>query len=362
MKKYLSILLVVLLALVAAGCGTAPAEGGPAAAPPENNPATSSSPPPASTSPSPAPSTPPETPVETPDETPPEDEAGYTPYAIQFKNKTGVEMTGLYLYESGSADKGVSLCPDSFPDADVDKDASMILTYVVRPTGATCDLYVEWVDGTSATLAGQTIINHDKFSMKGGVDPAGWEHEPMDNAGEIAEIDAIVAAGRTTDNFYGDYAVIPLELKNKTGKEITGYYFYEAGADPHKYGNILDYVLVPAVLELENLFPEDLIPIEVPWPTGGGTLNYIFTFFVRPVAAEYELLVEFVDGTTLVIPEIDVFTLNAAGVPINEVSMKDAYDPWSSPPKYDDGDPEPLQYLIDAVKYGGTGDGWYPVF
>ena len=341
MKKYLAILMAALLVFAIAGCAKAPAPA-PAPETPVESPET------------PVVEAPPEEPVEEPVEEVPAATA-YAPYSIQFKNKTGVNMTGLYLYEMGSEDKGGSLCPELWLDADVDKAASTILVYVVRPADTTFELYVEWEDGTNAKLSDLTIIEHDKFSMKDGVDPAGWEHEPMDDDAEIADMDAVVTAGKTADNFYGDYAVLGLELKNKTGKDISGYYFYEAGTDPKTYNNMIDHVLV------YNEDFTELQPVANPWVSGKGG-QYVFSYFIRPVADFYEVLVEFTDGTTLTIPEIDLFTPNADGFCANELSMKSADDPYGTVPAYDDGDPEPLEYLKAAIKSGPAADAWYPVF
>lgn len=336
MKKYLAILLVVLLAFALVSCANPPVE------------------PPVTTDTPTSPDVEPEPTVE-PEPEPPA-EVTYAPFALQFKNKTGVNITGLYLYVAGAEDKGNSICPALWKDAEVDKEASMIYVYVVRPVDATFDLYVEWEDGTNATLAGFTLANHDKFSMKDGVDPATWEHEPMDDEAEVAEVDAVAAIGKTSDNFYGNYAVLALEIKNKTGKDINEFYFYEAGAEPTKYNNMIDHVLVFA-----GEGSTELVPVAKPWVTGKGG-QYVFSFFIRPVAQYYEVHIVFTDGTTLTIPEIDLFTPNAEGFLANELSMKSADDPYGTVPAYDDGDPEPLQYLKDAVKFGTAADAWYPTF
>lgn len=344
MRKYFAILLVVLLAFTLIGCTETPA--------PVTDPTTEVPP---VTEPTKAPDPAPEKTAEPEPEPEPVVETAYAPYALQFKNKTGVNITGLYLYVAGAEDKGNSICPELWMDADADKAASMIYVYVVRPAGATLELYVEWEDGTNATLPGITLENHDKFSMKGGVDPAGWEHEPMDDAEEIAAADALVEAGKTSDNFYGDYAVIGLEIKNKTGKDIEGFYFYEAGVEHTTYNNMIDHVLV------FNEEGTELVPVAKPWVTGKGG-QYVFSFFIRPVAEYYEVHLVFTDGTTLTIPEIDLFTPNAEGFCANELSMKSADDPYGTVPAYDDGDPEPLQFLKDAIARGTAADGWYPTF
>ncbi|MDL2235324.1 hypothetical protein LJC07_04120 [Christensenellaceae bacterium OttesenSCG-928-L17] len=340
MKRYLGLLLALLLVFSLVACktdttppvvDTPPVEESPVVDPP---------------------------PVETPDEPEvPEEpaEVDYAPYAIQFKNKTGVTITGLYLYETGAEDKGASLCPAVWPDAEADKPASTIITYVVRAKDSTCELYVEWEDGTNATLSDLTLIERDKFSMKGGVDPAGWEHEPMDDAEEIAEADALVAAGKTTDNFYGNYVKIGVEFKNKTGKDIAELYFYEEGAEPTKYNNMVEHAVY---------FNEDRtesFPLSNPWEAGKGG-EYVHSYFIRPVSGYYEVYVVFSDGATLTIPELDMLTANAEGFTPNKLSMKSADDPFGTVPAYDDGDPEPVQYLAEAMSFAPSADEWYPTF
>ncbi|MDR0841776.1 MAG: hypothetical protein LBN26_10425 [Christensenellaceae bacterium] len=340
MKKTLAILLAMLIAATLFGCGTttppaaAPAPEAPAAAPE-------------------APAAAPEAPAEEPAVV-----VNYAPYAIQFKNKTGVAITGLYLYATGAEDKGNSIVAGEWPDADVDKEASTIMTYLVRAIDTTYELYVEWVDGTSDTLKDITLVEYDKFSMKGGVDPAGWEHEALEDAEDIAEADAVIAAGRTADAFYGAYAVLGLEIKNKTGKDIAEFYLYEEGGDYTQYNNMVGSEIL-AFDEAEGT--SELQALEAPWVTGKGGL-YVFSYFIRPVADYYEVHLVFDDGTELTIPEIDLFTLNADGFAANEISMKSSDDPFGTVPAYDDGDPEPLQYIQEALKIAPAADGWYPTF
>ena len=42
--------------------------------------------------------------------------------------------------------------------------------------------------------------------------------------------------------------------------------------------------------------------------------------------------------------------------------MKDAADPDLTEITYDDGDPEPIQFIKDAIAAGLTADAWYPVY
>ncbi|HWQ59005.1 MAG TPA: hypothetical protein VN540_08260 [Clostridia bacterium] len=340
MKKLLAMLVVLLMAMAIVGCQ--PQE-------------------PANTEDQPVETTaaPVETqaPVETvaPTEAPvvteaPPAEVTYVPFSLLFKNKTGVTISGLYLYPTGAAEKGNSICPATWIDKDNDPDESQyqVFAYIVRAQAATYDLYVEFADGTNATWPGLTIANYDKLSLKDGVDPATWEQEPCE-AEDIALLDPVKAAGKTNDNSYPGYEILGLEIKNKTGKGITEFYLYETGADPKAYPSMIP-----------NLINEDGSAVTV-WDPGKGGL-YVFNFFIRPHADTYEILVVYEDGTTMTIPDIDLFTLNGDGFASNEISMKDAVDPDLTEVKYDDGDPEPIQYIKDAIAAGIPVDLWYPAY
>lgn len=334
MKKFLALLLVLMMATAIAGCET-------------KQPVNTNEPP--VVEPSAVPETP-APPVETVVPTLEPVEPTYVPLTLDFKNKTGVTITGLYLYPAGAAEKGNSICPAEWLDKDNDPTEAFyeIFAYILRPAADTYDLYVEFVDGTNATWAGLTITNYDKLSLKNGIDPATWEQEPAE-AEDIALLDAVKAAGKTSDNFYPDYAILGLEIKNKTGKNITEFYFYEVGGDPKSYPNMIP-----------NLIDESGNTVTV-WGSGKGGL-YVFSFFIRPVAESYEVLVVYEDGESMTVPGIDLFKLNGDGFASNEISMKDAVDPDLTEVSYDDGDPEPLQYIKDAIAAGVPADLWFPVY
>ncbi|MDR1801687.1 MAG: hypothetical protein LBQ95_07625 [Lachnospiraceae bacterium] len=273
----------------------------------------------------------------------------YVPLAIDFKNKTGKSISGLYLYPTGAAEKGNSICPAEWIDQDNDPNEEFyeLFTYIVRPVADSYEIYVEFADGTNATWEGLTVANHDKFSLKNGPDPSTWEQEPADEE-DWEEMDAVVAEGKTTDNYYPGYEILGLELKNKTGKDVTEYYFSEAGSTT-QYNN-----MVPCLVD------EDGNNIEK-WVAGKGGL-YAFGFFIRPTADSYTVNLVFDDGETLEITDIDLLKPNGDGFLSNEISMKDAVDPDLTEVSYDDGDPEPLQYIKDAIAAGIPLDKWYPTY
>ena len=356
MKKMLAILLAALLVLSLAACNNAPTEK-------PTEPATTQAPTEKQTEkPTEKPTEPPtEAPTEPPTEAPTEPpvvEANYVPLALDFKNKTGVTITELYLYEQGAEDKGNSLITEAWPDKDADEDKYEFFAYVVRKENTPMDLYVVFEDGSDATWEGLSVNNNDKLSLKKGTDVSQWEQEPVDDADDLAAMAALVEAGRTTDHFYPGYVLLGLELKNKTNKQdkanarfITEFYLYETGAT-ETYGNMVEF-----------LVGEDGQPLEK-WGYGKSSEGgiYAFGFFVRPEAETYEVKLVFEDGTDLIIPDIDLLTPNADGFCANEISIKDSLDPDFTEVSYDDGDPEPLQYIKDAIDKDESLDHWYPAY
>lgn len=273
----------------------------------------------------------------------------YTPMGLQFKNKTGVTIDGLYLYPSGDSEKGDSLCESGWPDQDADDEKYRLAAYIVRTPVDQYDVYVEFADGTNATWAGVAAADGMKLSLKNGIDPAKWEIEPVDDEDDLAELADLVTAGKTSDNYYPGYEILGLEIKNKTEKSITEFYFYEEGGDPKQYNNMIPH-----------LVDADGNPI-TKWESGKGGL-YVFNFFIRPHTDFYEILVVYDDGESMTVPKIDLFTPNGDGFASNEISMKDAEDPDLTIVSYDDGDPEPLQDIADAIEAGLPADLWYPKY
>lgn len=337
MKKLFAILLALALSFAMIACTAAPA------AQEETATAAEATEAPAATEVAEA--------TEAPTEEPTAAPVTYVPFGLDFKNKTGVTITGLYLYPTGSEDKGNSICSAEWIDKDNDPNEEFyeFQAYIVRPAAETYDIYVEFADGTNATWPGLTIQTNEKLSLKDGVDPAAWEQEALEDQEDLDKVAAVIAAGKTTDNTYPGYETLGLEVKNKTGKGITAFYLYETGSDYTQYTN-----MVPCLVD-------DTGAAVTVWQSGKGGL-YVFSFFLRPHADTYEVYVVFEDGTTLTIPDIDLFTPNGDGFASNEISMKDAADPDLTEITYDDGDPEPLQYIKDAIAAGVSADAWYPVY
>ena len=336
MKKLLAVLLSLTMIFIAVACTSAPAAVEPAAteAPAATDAPAEAEAPAATEAPAPEPAA-----------------MTYVPLGLDFKNKTGVTITGLYLYPTGTEDKGKSICAAEWVDKDNDPNEEFyeFQAYIVRAAADAYDIYVEFADGTNATWSGVAVVTNDKLSLKDGVDPSTWEKEALEEQEDLDKVAAVVATGKTSDNTYPGYEFLGLEIKNKTSKGITEFYFYETGADYTMYKN-----MVPSLVDEAG----NAVTV---WQSGKGGL-YVFNFFLRPHADNYEVYVVFEDGTNLTVPDIDLFTLNGDGFASNEISMKDAADPDLTEISYDDGDPEPIQLIKDAIAAGVPADAWYPVY
>ena len=340
MKKLLSLVLVLLMVLTAVAC-TKPAEtAAPAATEaPAAKPAEKPAEQPA---------------AEKPTEAPAEPEAPKTTYValgLNIKNKTGVTIDEVYIYPVGG-EKGNSVVAPGWQDKDADKENYEKNIYIVREADAEMELLVVFADGTEAKKALGQLKMYTKISMKNGADPAGWEVELEDKAEDQAAMDAAVALGKTSDNFYPGYELIAVELKNKTGKNIVDLRFYEEGGDASAYNNVIDYLYNQAGEKMASLMPGKA--------KEGGM--YLFKCFIRPHADNYNVYVKFDDGAEITYPIEDWFKPDGGGNLPNEISLKNAEDKYDIKVQYDDGDPEPLQYLAESVAKGNILDQWYPVY
>ena len=274
----------------------------------------------------------------------PDPEPAEVGFTLNLKNKTGVTITGLYLYETGAADKGHSLCKSEWLTKD-ESDEYEYNAFLYRDLTKTFDLYVTFADGTDATWAGLTLANYDKLSLKDGVDPAGWEQEPVDDAEDIALMDEVAASGHTADGYYPGCKTIGLEFKNKNeeGLNVTGLYFYEDGA-AGKYPNVLEV--------RADEFDGGV------WAPGKGG-QYLYGYFVRPEADKYLCKVTFEDGTELEVDVTEVTGVDSDGNPIDEISFKSAVDPDLTKIQWDD-DADVALMINDAVVADMPFDGFLP--
>ena len=275
----------------------------------------------------------------------------YVALGLNIKNKTGATIDAVYIYPAGG-DKGNSVVAPGWQDKDADKANYEKNIYIVREAGVAQELLVVFADGTEVKKDLGELKMYTKISMKDGVDPAAWEVELEDKAEDKAAMDAAVAVGKTADNVYPGYELLAMELKNKTGKNIVDFRFFEEGGDPNMYNNIIDYLYNANGEKMASLMPGKA--------KEGGM--YLFKCFLRPHTDNYNLYVKFDDGTDITYPIEDWFKPDGDGHLPNEISLKNAEDKYDIKVQYDDGDPEPLQYLAESLEKGYVVDQWYPVY
>ena len=155
-----------------------------------------------------------QTPVE-PDN--PSTETEYEGLALNIKNKTGKTINEVYIYPTGG-EKGNSVVEAGWKDKDADGENYEQFIYIVREKGAEMEMYVVFEDGSDMTCNVGTLAMYDKLSMKGPT-ADDLKHELNDDEAEAALMNSLVALGKTSDNFYPGYELIPVELKNKTGND-----------------------------------------------------------------------------------------------------------------------------------------------
>ncbi len=275
----------------------------------------------------------------------------YVALGLKIKNKTGAAIDAMYIYPVGG-DKGNSVVAPGWLDKSADKANYEKNIYIVREAGAAQELLVVFADGTEVKKDLGVLQMYYEISLEDGKNPAEWEVELEDDAEDQALMNAAVALGKTADNFYPGYELIAVELKNKTGKNIVDFRFYEEGGDPAVYNNIIDYLYTEAGEKMASLMPGKA--------KEGGM--YLFKCFIRPHTDNYNVYVKFEDGSEITYPIEDWFKPNGDGFLPNEISLKNAEDKYDIKVQYDDGDPEPLQYLAESLAKGYIVDQWYPVY
>ena len=286
--------------------------------------------------------------------------AAYQKLGLDLKNKSGKVVNGFFVYVSGAEDKGASLINEEWVDEDANPETYERFEYVVRDAAAAYDVYVTYTDGTDALAEGVALTGYDKISLKG-PEAGDWKIEALDDAADIAACDELFAAGKTSDNTYPGYAVIGIELKNKTEVELTGFWFGEEGVDlKATYNNMLDGHMLDAENGFAPALNEDGTPV-TRWLPGKGGL-YIFGFFIRPVSEYYAATIAWDDGEltgsdTNFVPEYQT-----QDYLYNQLSLKSNTDETEWKWAYDDSTEDALPYIAAAKVNGIPADGWYPVY
>ncbi len=270
-----------------------------------------------------------------------------TALGLCIKNKSGFAVDALYIYPTGG-ETGNSVVEKGWPTKDVDKNAFEKNIYIVRPEGAPLSVLAVLEDGNTIAQDVGVLENYTEIKLEGLTVECEKEDDPEDQA----LIDEAIAIGKTADNVYPNYVVIPVEFKNKSKKGIKELYFYEEGGDPKTYNNMMDYLYTPEGVKVDVL--------QSGKAKEGGM--YTFKCFIRPLADKYMIDVVFEDDTTLTYPIENWFKANADGFAPNEISLQSAEDPDTIKVQYDHGVPEPIDYLAEALEKGLIVDQWYPAY
>jgi hypothetical protein len=91
--------------------------------------------------------------------------SGDATLAFVFKNKTGLTMTGAYVYPKDAADKGSNILSSNFEN---NTDKSMYRRMVMtRPAADKYTLYCEFSDGSNATFDNLDLMHKNSVSVKG---------------------------------------------------------------------------------------------------------------------------------------------------------------------------------------------------
>ena len=271
----------------------------------------------------------------------------YEALGLAIKNKSGKTIDAVFIYPVGSEDPGVNVVEPGWPTKKADGERYERNIYIVRPEGQEMTVCALFEDG-------ETVKQDLKLAMYGEIkfEEEGIEYELEDDAEDQLAIATVVAMGKTADGVYPGYRVMPIELKNKTGKTIKELYFYEEGATPETYNNVVG-IASDVEGNVVNSF--------------ANGRPYLFTYFVRPQADVYNVKVVFEDDTTLVYPLDNMNKEDADGHLPNEIKLSSADDPDGASAQYD-GDPEKSadatvpELLSAAMLYAYAADDWYPTY
>src|SRR5574344_1814101 len=90
--------------------------------------------------------------------------AGDATLAFVFKNKTGLTMTGAYVYPMDATDKGENILSSDFEN---NTDKSMYRRMVMtRPAADAYAIYCEFSDGSNATYERIDLMHKNSVSVK----------------------------------------------------------------------------------------------------------------------------------------------------------------------------------------------------
>jgi hypothetical protein len=246
--------------------------------------------------------------------------SGDATLAFVFKNKTGLTMTGAYVYPAGSSDKGSNILSSNFEN---NTDKSMYRRMVMtRPAADKYTLYCEFSDGSNATFDNLDLMHKNSVSVKGldEISPktdtevsftdaeiaatlaTGVVEEASTGAAAPAASAAAAAAPAAAT---GTTATLNFTFKNKTGKDLKEAYIYPTGSSD-KGSNVLKAV----------------------WKNNESDADYLQLSLTVPDAETYDITVVATDGTTCTFAKNNLKKAASASMKdmVSEISVKDAND------------------------------------
>ncbi len=262
MKKMLSLILAVcMLTLLFGACAKTEA------------PATAATEAPAAATEAPAAA--PEAPAEPAAPEAPAAPAEDTVLAFMVKNKAksadgaeSLELVELYLYPKDSEEKYDNILGD-IPQINSSEYQDYLRVVCVRPAAEQYEAYAVFSNGETGTYKNLEMMSKNSLSFKAADEVSCKADEDVVFTDEI-KTDALADGSRTKA-----MATVAVELKNKTDVAIAAIYVYPVGA-ADKGSNIL----------------------AGEFKSSGEHADYLHPVFLRDRVLEYEVYVEFADGTT----------------------------------------------------------------
>ena len=119
---------------------------------------------------------------------------------LEFKNKTGIDAVGLYLYPAGSEDKGVNIVEAYGVEGGLwkaGKGGVYICCHLIRPVADVYTVELVYADGTPSLLIPAELLKADgdgflpnMISIKDAADPDLCKIEYESDAEDVANIAA----------------------------------------------------------------------------------------------------------------------------------------------------------------------------
>ncbi len=230
------------------------------------------------------------------------DESKMTELRFLFKNKTSYDCEAVYVYPTGSEDKGESVISEVYASNKSQEDYLWLV--LERPLADTYDISVKFTNGEEWEFPGNDLVNANSVSMKDDEETLSVKYDANidENGNPIAS-----SAPEAVDE---NAATVTLKFvfKNKTGLTMKEAYLYASGSS--EMG--------------DNLLSED-------WPVCESDDQYKHIVIEMPNVDTYELTVILDDGSAeglkLVYPELDMKSNNSMSLKDDAGFYSLKYDP-----------------------------------